>query len=1154
MAQPAADRNLLFGLLALQMNFIDREQLRAAMQAWVFDKQATLGDILSGQQALTADQRAKLDALVREHLAKHDNDAAKSLAAVGDAEIRQKLESITDINVQASLAHVAPLSATEFDPYATVVPEGPSRTGSANEKPSPLPAGLLPPGAMRFRLVRPHAKGGLGEVFVALDEELHREVALKEIQDRQADNPDSRTRFMLEAEITGGLEHPGIVPVYGLGAYPDGRPYYAMRFIRGDSLKDAIERFHQASAAGLSAGERALELRSLLGRFVDVCNAIAYAHSRDILHRDLKPANIMLGKFGETLVVDWGLAKPIDQPEKTAATAPGEGSLMPMSMNSASKTLLGAAVGTPQYMSPEQAAGQLDQLGPGTDVYSLGATLYCLLAGQAPITDGDIRKVMQRVQLGDFPTPRAVKPDIDPALEAVCLKAMKLRATDRYPTARLLADDIEHWLADEPVSAWTEPWTRRTRRWIGRHATLVTGVASAVAVALVGLILTTVLLTAANERERRAKQQALDNFKLARDAVDHYHTKVSEDDLLHEKGMAPLRKKLLEAAEEFYQKFVDKHAGDPALQGELGKATFRLAQITGDIGSKPEAIKLHEKAAMLFETLPKNQASPEYTSDQAACYHHLGRLYRLSDDIAKSDAYYAKALALWTPLAENNPHEARYHAGLARTSMGIGNAQQYARRLDQAQASYEKSLKEWTALARANPLTFEYQRELAVNQNNLAMIFQTIAGKEKDAESALRAAQATQKKLADEAPNISKYQDDLAATSFNLARSLLATDGPASDADSFLLEAADRWQTLVNQHPTVTRYQTRLAEAHMTLADLFRANNDWPKAETHCQQALKIQRKLLAKFKDETSYQSDLARGLYTLAQICAADTQTDRTKQAETAFDEALGIQEKLASVQTAPHYQRDLAKSYDALGLMHMQKQRGEKANDAFKKSAAWWQKLVKAHPGEQEYAIGLSSTYFNLGNLAKASAKLKDAEPWFTLAVECFDVKNTNLLANAHVRTSLSNAYWWRADTRTQLGQLDAGLQDWDSALTYAPAVNKSSIRLPRAAALARAGKHVEAVKEANELVGRVSAKDGVTLFRFARVYALAATAVKNGEAPTDEYAAQAIKLLGAANDAGYFNSLAEQTKLKTDPALRILRERPEFKKLTSELKLQ
>jgi serine/threonine protein kinase len=153
-------------------------------------------------------------------------------------------------------------------------------------------------------------------VFVALDQELNREVALKEMQERHADHAERRARFLLEAEITGGLEHPGIVPVYGLGQYPDGRPFYAMRFIKGDSLQDAIDAFHHAEGPQRDAGERAVAFRELLSRFVAVCNAISYAHSRGVLHRDIKPSNVMLGKYGETLVVDWGLAKLVDRGDR----------------------------------------------------------------------------------------------------------------------------------------------------------------------------------------------------------------------------------------------------------------------------------------------------------------------------------------------------------------------------------------------------------------------------------------------------------------------------------------------------------------------------------------------------------------------------------------------------------------------------------------------------------------------------------------------------------------------------------------------------------------------------------------------------------------------------------------------------------------------
>ncbi len=307
--------------------------------------------------------------------------------------------------------------------------------------------------------------------------------ALKEIQEKHADNPDSRSRFVAEAEITGQLEHPGIVPVYGLGHYGDGRPFYAMRFIRGDSLQEVIQRFHQAEGPKRDPGERSVELRQLLGRFVDVCNALAYAHSRGVLHRDLKPGNIMLGPYGETLVVDWGLAKPLVG-AKAEAGSP-EGPVKPSAASGYALTQAGQAVGTPPYMSPEQAAGRLDQLGFASDVSSLGATLYCLLTGRAPFEERELGKLLQQVQRGEFPPPRQINRHVPAALEAICTTAMALRPADRYASPRALAKDVERWLADEPVSAYREPWTVRLARWRRRHKTLVT-VAAVLLLAVVG--------------------------------------------------------------------------------------------------------------------------------------------------------------------------------------------------------------------------------------------------------------------------------------------------------------------------------------------------------------------------------------------------------------------------------------------------------------------------------------------------------------------------------------------------------------------------------------------------------------------------------------------------------------------------------------------
>ena len=507
-----ADRNLLLGFLALQMDFVSRDALLAALGAWVSDKSLDLGRIFLGQGTLTPDRHALLEALAREHLKAHGDDPRQSLAALSTVgPIRVEVERIADPDLHASLAHLDDPSKAA-DPFATRAPA--ADDPFATRTPS---VGASTSTGQRFRFLRPHAEGGLGKVSVALDEELRREVALKEIKERHADNQGDRARFVLEAEITGGLEHPNIVPVYGLGQYADGRPYYAMRFIKGDSLKDAIAAFHRADVPGRDPGERALALRGLLGRFVDVCDAIAYAHSRHVLHRDLKPGNIMLGKYGETLVVDWGLAKALDRPDP--GTLLDERPLSPSSASGTAETLPGHVIGTPAYMSPEQAAGRIDLLGPPSDVYSLGATLYHLLTGKAPFQDPDLVQVLQRVQRGEFPRPRQAHPEIPPGLEAICLKAMALEPKDRYASARArkddalpgLADDLEHWLADEPVSALTENWRGRLARWARRHRTWAQ--AGAAALVLVTLVSVAGVLGVdqARRREQRERDRADDN-------------------------------------------------------------------------------------------------------------------------------------------------------------------------------------------------------------------------------------------------------------------------------------------------------------------------------------------------------------------------------------------------------------------------------------------------------------------------------------------------------------------------------------------------------------------------------------------------------------------------------------------------------------------
>lgn len=465
-----SDRNRLFGYWLLQTELVSREQLASALSTWIADPSKSLGDVLVAQGRIDEDERRLVEAIVSKHSSRHQGDPRQTLAA---------------LSASPGFAEPFLASGSGSDAWTEVFTNSQDVAAEASpEQTLAFEMRKVNLGQGRYRIIRPHDKGGIGTVSVAFDQELQREVALKELQPRFADDIAVRLRFLAEAEITGRLEHPGVVPVYGLGANHDGRPYYTMRFIKGESFKEAIKRFHRKRGPNEPASTP-LELRALLDRFIDVCNAVAYAHSRGVLHRDLKPANVMLGRYGETLVVDWGLARVIDRPAE--AQSDEEPTLRPATMSGSSNTQMGSAIGTPGFMSPEQAAGKLERLGPTSDVYSLGAILYVILTGQVAIKGDSQQEVVALAALGEFVPPSELHRDVPRGLEAICLKAMSREPEGRYASAGALADDIHRWLADEPVSCYREPWWRRGGRLIRKHRAVSGTVAGVLAASLIAL-------------------------------------------------------------------------------------------------------------------------------------------------------------------------------------------------------------------------------------------------------------------------------------------------------------------------------------------------------------------------------------------------------------------------------------------------------------------------------------------------------------------------------------------------------------------------------------------------------------------------------------------------------------------------------------------
>jgi len=868
-----ADYNLLFGILALQMDFVTREQLVAAMNAWVLEKSKSLGEILLRQKAFDKDERQLLEALVAKHLAKHGGDAERSLAAISPVETaRDDLQRLADVDIQASLVHVARDRPAQERAAHDL---GATLTQSMGESTS---------SGVRFRVLRPHARGGLGEVLVAEDGEFGREVALKQIQVQHADDPDSRGRFVLEAEITGGLEHPGIVPVYGLGTYANGRPFYAMRFIRGDSLKDAIEKFHSADSSKLSPGERAILLRKLLGRFIDVCNAVEYAHSKGVLHRDLKPGNIMLGKYGETLVVDWGLAKPMG---KTISTLidPTERALQPSSLSSTAPERMGSAIGTPQYMSPEQAAGQLDQLGPGSDVYSLGATLYCLLTGKAPMSDettNDVGKILRRVQAGDFVPPRKLAPDIPKPLEAICLKAMALNQSQRYPSPRDLGDDLENWLADEPVTALRDTWMERASRWARRHRALVRATAAATLIVAGVAIVAAVLI----ERQRRvaanlaverdaARIQAESGFREAQEAVDDLFTRVSEDTLLNQPGTQELRKELLQKTLVYYQRFIKERADDPALQDELGVTFFRAGRIVKDLQSPQAALIYYADAEKIQEQLlAASPTDPNRMKALADTYNAIGEALHRGQKLDEARKAYQQALDIREHLAQQTPKDTENKRLLANSYMNIGLVEKDSGHLDEAARQFQQAQKIRSDLLKDEPGSIKVQRDVAsadYNQGNLDVALKNFAGAGNSFTDAIRQFAA----LVKSQPQDMNLQYRLAIC-LRLFADLRASEGAVEESNSAYAQAIETLSHLVERNPDVAEYASVLAGVYMNQGSRQKATESLASFE-HARDLLQG---LVDKYPDNPQFRCDLGTTHRKLAQLEAAAGNADKAKE----------------------------------------------------------------------------------------------------------------------------------------------------------------------------------------------------------------------------------------------------------------------------------
>ena len=1017
------DRNILVGIIALQAGIINGDQLALATAAWSSNKSFSLAQVLESSGLIDGSKRIELEKLAAEKAGDEGDAAHSTLSAFASmaraAEAGRGTLASPSLTTRATLDQAATVALDVGDlrthdgvpsPTATSPTRAFEPSSDGLVRLSTLGASLSGEGRHRYARTHLHARGGIGQVWLARDDDLGRDVALKELRPEQSRNPSAWSRFLEEARITGQLEHPGIVPVYELAASPDDqKPFYTMRFIRGRTFGEAILDYHKKKAGGKA---EALDLASLLTAFVAACNAVGYAHSRGVIHRDLKGQNIVLGDYGEVMVIDWGIAKLLDRPEDAGAAPPS--AERPVSLvddqSAHDTTIQGQVLGTPSYMAPEQAEGRIGAIDQRADIYGLGAILYEILAGTPPFS-GNVTSELLRQVREEPPRPiREVDPQTPKALEAICDKAMSKAPEGRYPSALALAEDVRRWLADEPVSTYREPWPTRLARWSKRHRTAVSSAAALLVTALVLVSFSAVLIGRERDEARRQRKQA-------RQAVDTMYSMVAEQWL--EDRLDPLQREILEKALAYYQDFAGPDSSDPVVRQETGRALLRLGDVLRKLGRHREAEDAYRRSIKILSGLADDRAAVADTR-----VHLAEAISRLAaelasraqgSDLEEAGKLYPKAELLQGALLAESPSGSRRLA-LGRTARGQADLSRVLGKPAESEAAFRRSVKLLEEVVAETPGELPPRQELAAACDGLGVLLKE-QGQPEEAMRADRRAVEILEKLAAEAPTLPQARDGL-AKAYNSLGLLVGESGSAAEAESILRKQVEINERLAADFPARPEYRRTLARALMNLGRLHREANRSKEAEDLYRRALELNEKLAAGSPEDRKFRRDQAACLSNLGELLAM---TGRRRDAEPLYRKSMEIYESLvAKAADLPENRKALAGVLNNLGVWLKESQRPAEAIAAYGRSIELSEALAVADPANPHHRRELGKSLTNLGNALQTAGRRPEAEDAYRRAENCLQELVARPEARPADRLELANCLSSRGTNRKD-GQL-------------------------------------------------------------------------------------------------------------------------------------